>query len=158
MALFDAFGPIVCVVVVAAEAWDAYPDCILCSAYDAVVAFGLVFETEHELCQHLGVHIGQSYRPQAMYLLAGGCREAAALKDVEVGHERNGDGPPRGVGADVGLVDPCACKVEACGYAAVGQGALYVGAATRREPVGRCAVEHYVFDAMLFAILAFFFA
>ena len=55
---------------VSAKTWHTDSDGILCSGNDAVTSFWVVLEAEDEFGKHLGVHVGQFYRPNPLYLFA----------------------------------------------------------------------------------------
>ena len=132
VARLDLEGPETVVVVVAAEAGTADADGVLGAGDDAVAALGIVLEAEHELGEHLGIHIRQPVGPDLPDLIARGGRETAALTDFERGLERDGDGPAGGVARHVRLVDPGAGQIEPRGDLA-GRG-LQLRRAARREP------------------------
>ena len=116
--LFNLIRPITRVVVVSAQSRHAYSDGVLCSGDDAVTSFGVVLKAEDELCQHLGIHLGQFDGPDSLYLFARGGREAATVPYLKVRYKRDGERPAGSEAADIGLVNPSASKVEAGRYLA----------------------------------------
>ena len=167
-ARLDVLGPVVGIVVVATESGHADADGVLCTADDAVRPLGIVLETEHQLGEHLGIHVGQMNRPDALDLIACRSGESAAFTNLERRFQRDRQRPSRSVSAHVGLVNPCASKVETGGDARPrmalpfyggdareGRGGLQLlfdcCTASRLQPIGRDAVEHDVFDAALLA-------
>lgn len=152
----DTFGPEVVVVVVSAEAGHADADGVLSAGDDAVFAFGMVFHAEHQSCEHLRVHVGELVGPHVLDDFAGGGGEPAAVADLEVGLDAEGERPAGGVHRHVGLVDPGAGDVHARGDEA-GRLLEFGGAACGETLVG-VALEHHVAYAALFAEQSFLFA
>ena len=70
--LLNLVGPVACIVVMPAQSRHADADGVLCAGDDAVASLGVVLEAEHQLCQHLCIHVGELDGPYLLYLLACG--------------------------------------------------------------------------------------
>ena len=149
LAGLDPVGPEAAVVPVAAEPGHADADGVLRPADEAAAALRVVLEAEHQLGQHLRVHVRQLVGPDLLDHVAGAGAKAAALAYLEGRLEADGDGPAGGVLAHVGLVDPGAGQVEARGNLALGL--LEGSAAAGCEALLGHALEHHVLDAALLA-------
>ena len=89
-----------------AKARYANSDGILCPADKSSSFLGIILETEHQLGQHLRIHIRQLIRPYLFYHVAGRSRKPAALADLESRLQRNGNCPAGSIFAYIRLVDP----------------------------------------------------
>ena len=161
-------GPEVIVVIVSAQSWHTDADGVLGSGDVAVFSLGVVLETEHEAGKGLGVHLGETHRPDLLYHLTGAGAEAATVAHLKGGLQGDGDGPTGVVLADVGLVDPGTGDIQPCWNRAIGFWLLAVGGrwlllaeggfegagAAGLEAGMGCALELDVLDASFFAKLA----
>ena len=107
----NLFGPEVIVIIVTAEARNANTDRVLGTRNVTVFALGIVLEAEDEAGKHLGIHLGQLYRPYLLDHLAGAGAQTTTVAHIEGGLERYGKGPTGMMSADIGLVNPGAGKV-----------------------------------------------
>ena len=132
-----------------AQSWHAYSYRVLSSADDACATLGVVLKAEDELCQHLGVHIRQLIRPHFLDHVACRGAQSAAFPNLESRLKRYRYRPSWSKTRNIRLVDPGACKIEACRDAALDFFKLSAG--TGSQAFLRRTLQHYVFHPSLLA-------
>ncbi|MBR5740167.1 MAG: hypothetical protein IKX81_02610 [Firmicutes bacterium] len=83
MAGLDLVRPETVVIVMTHKARHANPDRVLGTGYDTIRTLGIVLETEHELGQHLRIHVRKLVRPDLTDHVPGRGGQAATVPDLK---------------------------------------------------------------------------